>query len=202
MPCKCLGHEQRHGFSVTEQSVCDHSNTSNLTTSFLFRFVSIKQCTRLDASDLMTVHHEMGHVVYYMLYRNQSSLFRMGANDGFHEAIGDLITLSVMTPKYLKQVGLMKEIPSSKGAKINQLFRMALEKLPALQFMYALETYRYGVFRGEIKSSDSNCAYWDGMLNSMGVKPPFKRTSEDFDPPGKYHISADIEYLRFANKLN
>lgn len=170
--------------------------TRSIIQFIIFLLASIKQCTRLHIFDLRVVHHEMGHVEYFMLYKDQPALFRASANDGFHEAIGDLIALSVMTPKYLHQIGLMKEIPTSDGAKINQLFRMALERVTGLQFMFALESFRYAVFRENIKPEDYNCEYWDHMLRYLGVRPPVQRHAGDFDPPAKYHISADIEYAR------
>ena len=45
----------------------------------------IKMCTKVNEDDFVTVNHEMGHIQYYMRYRNQSYLFRGGANPGFHE---------------------------------------------------------------------------------------------------------------------
>lgn len=146
--------------------------------------------------DVYVAHHEMGHVEYFMLYRPQPMVFRGGANQGFHEALGDMIALSVMTPKYWQLMGLMQDIRFTKGGRINQLFRMALAKLPILQFIYALDTYRYAVFRGHVKPEKLNCEYWDTMEKVLGVKPPVQRYAEDFDPPAKYHVSADIEYMR------
>lgn len=164
-----------------------------------FHLASIKECTRINIQDVFVVHHEMGHVEYFMLYKDQPAVFRGSANDGFHEAIGDMIALSVMTPKYLHEIGLMKEMPTSKGAKINQLFRMALEKVVSLQFVYALESFRYEVFRGEIDPEEYNCEYWEYMLRVLGVKPPVTRYAEDFDPPAKYHVSSDVEYARYIH---
>ena len=46
---------------------------------------------------LSTVHHEMGHVQYYLQYKDQHVSLRRGANPGFHEAIGDVLALSVST---------------------------------------------------------------------------------------------------------
>lgn len=156
----------------------------------------MKQCTRINAQDINIIHHEMGHIVYFMLYKDQPKVFRGGANDGFHEAIGDMIALSVMNPKYLREVGLMPNISTSKETRINQLFRIALDKVPVLQFIYALETFRYAVFREEFHPEEYNCDYWEQMLRLLGVAPPVTRYAEDFDPPAKYHVSANVEYAR------
>lgn len=147
--------------------------------------------------DLITVHHEMGHIEYFMLYSSQPQIFRASSNAGFHEAVGDLIALSVMTPKYWKETGLIEETPTGEGTRINSLFRMALAKIPTFQFVLALESWRYGAFRGQIKTDELNCKYWEHMLEILGVKPPVQRSeASDFDPPAKYHISNDIEYGR------
>lgn len=163
---------------------------------FSSSYVSIKQCTRVNNQDMLTVHHEMGHIEYNMLYRHQPLVFRQAANNGFHEAFGDTIALSVNTPKYWERVGLVDHFEMSNNTKINQLFRMALDKVPEIQFIYALEMFRYGVFRGQMKPEYYNCEYWEGMLRLLGVRPPVRRYIEDFDPPAKYHISADVEYAR------
>lgn len=146
--------------------------------------------------DLFISHHEMGHIEYYMLYADQPTVFQQSSNDGFHEAIGDLIGLSVMTPQYWKQIGLIQELPTGHAVQINQLFRMALEKIPVFQFIYALENWRYAVFRGQVETKDLNCEYWDYMLKILGVRPPISRSEDDFDAAAKFHISSDGEYGR------
>lgn len=146
--------------------------------------------------DMLTVHHEMGHIEYCMLYREQPSVFRTSGNDGFHEAFGDTIALSVNTPKYWQRLGLVDSIEINNYTKINQLFRMALDKIPEIQFIYALELFRYSVFRDRVEPDHYNCEYWERMLRILGVKPPVQRYMEDFDPPAKYHVAADVEFAR------
>lgn len=65
--------------------------------------------------DLVTVHHEMGHVQYFLQYKEQPVPFRDGANPGFHEAIGDVLALSVSTPKHLQSIGLLDKVESNSG---------------------------------------------------------------------------------------
>ena len=75
----------------------------------------IKQCTVITMDDLITVHHEMGHVQYFLQYKDQPVSFRDGANPGFHEAIGDVLALSVSTPKHLQSIGLLDKVESNAG---------------------------------------------------------------------------------------
>lgn len=158
--------------------------------------VRIKQCTRVNTEDLFTVHHEMGHVQYYLLYQNQPSVYRDGANPGFHEAVGDVLSLSVSTPKHLQKVGLLKNYEYDEEAKINELYTKALEKIVFLPFAYTLDQYRWSIFRGQVKLEEYNCHFWKLRETASGVLPPVQRFKEDFDPTAKYHVSADVEYLR------
>ena len=77
-------------------------------------------CTKVDQDDFITVHHELGHIYYYMFYWNQPDVYRTGANPGFHEAVGDVLSLSVQTPNHLKKIGLLKNVSNSKG-KYNEV---------------------------------------------------------------------------------
>ena len=70
----------------------------------------IKMCIQINDEDFRTIHHELGHNFYQRAYNQQPFLYQDSANDGFHEAIGDTIALSV-TPEYLKQVGLIDQVP-------------------------------------------------------------------------------------------
>ena len=66
-------------------------------------------CTVVDMYNLYVIHHEMGHSEYAMQYRNQPDVFRDGANAGFHEAVGDTISLFVLTPNHMQKLGLLNE---------------------------------------------------------------------------------------------
>ena len=49
----------------------------------------IRMCTRdYNFEDFATIFHEMGHIQYFMQYAHQPQVYRDGANNGFHEAIG------------------------------------------------------------------------------------------------------------------
>ncbi|XP_055638227.1 angiotensin-converting enzyme-like [Toxorhynchites rutilus septentrionalis] len=160
--------------------------------------VRIKQCTRVTMEDFFTVHHELGHVQYFLQYQHQPSVYREGANPGFHEAVGDVLSLSVSTPKHLERVGLLKDFVMDDEAKINQFYRAGLAKLVFLPFAYTIDKYRWGVFRGDIHPAEYNCKFWEMRTKYSGIEPPVVRSEKDFDAAAKYHISADVEYLRYV----
>ncbi|XP_058820823.1 angiotensin-converting enzyme-like [Topomyia yanbarensis] len=159
--------------------------------------VRIKQCTRVNMREFFIVHHELGHIQYYLQYQHQPVEYRRGANPGFHEAVGDVLSLSVSTPKHLKRVGLLKDYEEDEQVKINQFYQSGVTKFVFLPFAYTMDKYRWSIFRGEIKPEEYNCRFWQLRSQFSGVEPPVVRSEQDFDPPAKYHVSADVEYLRY-----
>jgi len=155
----------------------------------------IKMCIEINAEDFSTIHHELGHNFYQRAYNQKPFLFRDSANDGFHEAIGDTIALSI-TPSYLKKIGLIdKEPPASKD--IGLLLRMALDKIAFLPFGLLVDQYRWKMFSGEITPAQYNQAWWDLRLKYQGIAPPGTRTEDDFDAAAKYHVAANVPYTRY-----
>ena len=106
--------------------------------------IRIKMCTEINAEDFQTVHHELGHNYYQRAYKNQPALYRNSANDGFHEAIGDTIALSI-TPAYLQKIGLIDEVPDASG-DIGLLLRSAMDKIAFLPFGLMVDQWRWKVF--------------------------------------------------------
>ncbi|XP_068150186.1 LOW QUALITY PROTEIN: angiotensin-converting enzyme-related protein [Drosophila tropicalis] len=159
--------------------------------------VRIKMCTELDTHYLYVVHHELGHIQYYLQYEQQPAVYRGAPNPGFHEAVGDVIALSVMSAKHLKSIGLTSSGRLDEKSRINELFKQALTKIAFLPFGYTMDKYRYAVFRNELDESQWNCAFWQMRSEFGGVEPPINRSDKNFDPPAKYHIDADVEYLRY-----
>lgn len=157
--------------------------------------VRLKMCIEITDEDFSTVHHELGHLYYDMAYSTQPSFYRGGANDGFHEAIGDTIALSV-TPEYLKQIGLLDKVPDA-NADIGLLLKRALEKVSFLPFGYLVDQWRWKVFNGEIKPSDYNKGWWDLRLKYQGIAPPVERSEQDFDAGAKYHVAGNTPYARY-----
>jgi peptidyl-dipeptidase A len=155
----------------------------------------IKMCILVRDEDFVTIHHELGHNFYQRAYKNQPFMFESGANDGFHEAIGDSIALAV-TPGYLKGVGLLDKVPPA-DADIPLLLQQALDRVAFLPFGLLIDQWRWKVFSGEIKPEDYNKAWWELRLKYQGVAPPVGRTEADFDPGAKYHVAANVPYTRY-----
>jgi peptidyl-dipeptidase A len=157
--------------------------------------VRLKMCIEVRDDDFVTVHHELGHNFYQRAYKKQPFLFRDSANDGFHEAVGDTIALSV-TPEYLKEVGLLDTVPPE-SSDIGYLLKMALDKVAFLPFGLTIDKWRWKVFSGEITPAQYNQAWWDLKEKYQGVAPPVDRSEADFDPAAKYHVAANVPYMRY-----
>jgi peptidyl-dipeptidase A len=155
----------------------------------------IKMCIQITQEDFVTIHHELGHNFYQRAYNTQPVLFQNSANDGFHEAVGDTIALSV-TPEYLKKLGLIDTVPPASG-DIDYLLQQALSKVAFLPFGLTIDKWRWEVFSGQIKPDQYNKEWWDLRLKYQGVAPPVARTEADFDPGAKYHVPANVPYLRY-----
>ncbi len=159
--------------------------------------VRIKMCITPTAEDFTTIHHELGHVYYFLNYTKQPYLFRNGANDGFHEAIGDTVALSI-TPSYLQKVGLMDQAPDA-DADIGQLLERALSKVAILPFAYSVDKWRWDVYAGKTKPADYDKSWWQLREQYMGMKRPaaIDASGAGFDAGAKYHVAADVPYARY-----
>jgi peptidyl-dipeptidase A len=155
----------------------------------------LKMCIEITGEDFMTVHHELGHNYYQRAYAQQPFLFRDSAHDGFHEAVGDTIALSV-TPEYLGQIGFLDRVPKADG-DIAFLLRRALEKVAFLPFGLVIDKWRWDVFSGEIGPSDYNATWWEIRRRYQGITPPSARSDEEFDPGAKFHVPANVPYMRY-----
>jgi peptidyl-dipeptidase A len=155
----------------------------------------IKMCIQVTGEDFRTIHHELGHNFYQRAYNRQPFLFRDSANDGFHEAVGDTVALSV-TPAYLKQVGLIDAEPDP-SKDVGLLLQMALDKVAFIPFGLLIDQWRWKVFSGEVAPGSYNAEWWKLKQKYQGVSPPAPRTEEDFDPGAKYHVPANVPYMRY-----
>jgi peptidyl-dipeptidase A len=160
-----------------------------------FEDVRLKMCIQVRDEDFRTIHHELGHNFYQLAYRNQPFLFKNGANDGFHEAVGDTMALSI-TPEYLHKIGLLEQVPPVNG-DLALLMHKALEKVAFLPFGLVIDKWRWQVFSGQIKPQDYNRTWWEIRTQYQGVAAPVARTEEDFDPGAKYHVPANVPYTRY-----
>ena len=159
--------------------------------------VRIKMCTEVNAEDFYTVHHELGHNFYQRAYKDVDFLYKDGAHDGFHEAVGDFVSLSI-TPVYLEQIGLITadQIPGE-DADIALLMNTALDKIAFLPFAVTVDSWRWDVLDGTTQPADYNTAWWEKRTQYQGIMPPGPRPADAFDPGAKYHIPGNTPYLRY-----
>ena len=159
--------------------------------------VRIKMCIKVNGDDFVTIHHELGHNYYQRAYNKLPYLYLNGANDGFHEAIGDTIALSI-TPQYLVQIGLLDaaRVPAA-DKDIGLLLKHAMDKVAFLPFGLLVDKWRWGVFAGTIKPAKYNAAWTDLRRHYQGIVPPVARDETNFDPGAKYHIPGNTPYTRY-----
>ncbi|MES2291655.1 MAG: M2 family metallopeptidase [Pseudomonadota bacterium] len=157
----------------------------------------IKMCTKVNSDDFVTIHHELGHNYYQRAYNKQPPLYWNGANDGFHEAIGDTVALSI-TPQYLVDIGLLdaSKVPSA-DKDIGLLLRQAMDKVAFLPFGLLVDKWRWGVFSGQITPANYNKGWTDLRLKYQGIVPPVARDETNFDPGAKFHIPGNTPYTRY-----
>ena len=179
-----------------DRSVVCHASAWNLDS--VNNDLRIKMCIEKNEEDFITIHHELGHIFYYQAYNHLPTLFQGGANDGFHEAFGDLLTLSI-TPDYLKKIGFINddEANLAKNDSIGLLMKQALEGVVVIPWALMLDKWRAGVFTGDIAENELNTAWWDMRESYQGIAPPDKRSEDYFDPGAKYHIPGNTPYTRY-----
>ena len=157
----------------------------------------IKMCIKVNGDDFVTIHHELGHNYYQRAYNKQPALYLDGANDGFHEAIGDTIALSI-TPEYLVQIGLLDRSQAPSADKdVGLLLRQAMDKVAFLPFGLLIDNWRWQVFSGQVPPAQHQQAWTDMRLQYQGIVPPAPRGADAFDPGAKYHIPAVVPYTRY-----
>ena len=155
----------------------------------------MKMCIDVNAEDFSLIHHELGHNFYFRAYKDQSYLYRSGANDGFHEAVGDTLALSI-TPEYLVRTGLLDKVPDASG-DLGLLMRLALDRIAFLPFGLLVDQWRWKVFAGEVGPEGYNDLWWRLREQYQGVSSPSERPADAFDPGAKYHVPANMPYTRY-----
>ena len=179
-----------------DRSVVCHASAWNLDPAN--NDLRIKMCIEKNEEDFVTIHHELGHIFYYQAYNHLPTLFQGGANDGFHEAFGDLLTLSI-TPDYLSKIDFISEDEAkiAKEDSIGLLMKQALEGVVIIPWALMLDKWRSGVFDGDIDESNLNEAWWDMRKSYQGISSPVARSENYFDPGAKYHIPGNTPYTRY-----
>jgi len=158
--------------------------------------VRIKMCIEQTGEDFVTIHHELGHNFYQRAYKAQPFLFQNGANDGFHEAVGDAIALAI-TPEYLLKVGLMPGPVPGAESDIPLLLRQAMDKVAFLPWGLLVDKWRWQVFDGRLNATNLNAGWWKLRRDYQGVSEPLERTEADFDPGAKFHVPGNTPYARY-----
>ncbi|XP_023569866.1 angiotensin-converting enzyme-like protein Ace3 isoform X2 [Octodon degus] len=161
----------------------------------------IKKCTEVTLEDLLSIFHQMGHIQYFMQYQNLSLIFHEGANPAFEEAVGSVIALSASSQKHLFSTGLISLQRQDSEEEINFLMGIALEKIAFIPFSYLVDVFRWKVFDGTIIKDIYNQEWWNLRLMHQGLCPPVPRTEDDFDPGAKFHVSANVPYMRYFLSL-
>lgn len=169
-----------------------HASAWDFCTGSDFR---IKMCAHNTFEDFITIHHELGHIQYFMWYKHQPLLYRDGASPSFHEAIGDMLALSVINPQHFQRLNLIPAGRIDKHHTVNMLMNMALVKVAFLPFGYLLDKWRWDIFGEKIDPEKWNEHFWGYRMKYQRIKAPIVRIHEDFDPGGKYHVSADSQYI-------
>ena len=179
-----------------DRSVVCHASAWNLDPAN--NDLRIKMCIEKNEEDFVTIHHELGHIFYYQAYNHLPTLFQGGANDGFHEAFGDLLTLSI-TPDYLTQINFITEEEASvaKEDPIGLLMKQALEGVVVVPWALMLDKWRSGVFNGEIDERNLNSSWWKLREHYQGISTSTERSEDYFDPGAKYHIPGNTPYTRY-----
>ena len=180
-----------------DRSVVCHASAWNLDADA--NDLRIKMCIERNAEDFSTIHHELGHIFYYQAYNStQPSVFQSGANDGFHEAVGDLLALSI-TPEYYNKIGLISEAEAKDATSdpISLLMQQALQGVVSVPWTLMLDKWRAGVFSGETSESQLNDSWWELREYYQGIGAPRERGEDAFDPGAKYHIPGNTPYTRY-----
>ena len=179
-----------------DRSVVCHASAWNLDPAN--NDLRIKMCIEKNEEDFITIHHELGHIFYYQAYNHLPTLFQGGANDGFHEAFGDLLTLSI-TPEYLKKIDFINQEEADLAEEdfIGLLMKQALEGVVIIPWALMLDKWRAGIFKGDITEDNLNESWWEMRKNYQGIVPPSERSEAYFDAGAKYHIPGNTPYTRY-----
>ena len=179
-----------------DRSVVCHASAWNLDPAN--NDLRIKMCIEKNEEDFITIHHELGHIFYYQAYNHIPTVFQAGANDGFHEAFGDLLTLSI-TPDYLVDIGFISEddAEEAKQDPIGLLMKQALDGVVIVPWALMLDKWRSGVFDGDINESNLNSSWWSLREEYQGINTSYERSENYFDPGAKYHIPGNTPYTRY-----
>lgn len=147
-----------------------------------------------------TVHHELGHVYYYMSYSNPDIplVLRQGANRAYHEGIGSMIGLAALQRRFLAGRGLVP--PGAAGDSMAQLLQEALSYVVFVPFAAGTMTrFEHALYAEQLPADRFNQKWWELTLKYQGIVPPAARDERWADGLTKTHINDDpAQYYDYA----
>ena len=147
-----------------------------------------------------TVHHELGHIYYFMAYTNPNvpPLLREGANRAYHEGIGSLMGLAAMQKPFLAGLEL---IPESAGSDdMQSLLKEALNYVVFIPWSAGVMTeFEHDLYATDLSADQYTARWWDLKKKYQGIVAPNERGPEYCDPASKTHINNDAaQYYDYA----
>ena len=147
-----------------------------------------------------TVHHELGHIYYYMAYSRPEIplILRQGANRAYHEGIGTMMELASSQRRYLVGRGLIaKGAPSD---SIGQLLKEALNYVVFMPFGAGTMTrFEHALYADTLSPEQWNAKWWELVAKYQGIAPPGPRGEQYADGLTKTHVTDDpAQYYDYA----
>jgi len=139
-----------------------------------------------------TTHHELGHIYYYLCYTNPQvpPLLREGANRAYHEAVGSLMGLAAMQPRFVQAIGL--ETGGQAADPMQLLLREALNYVVFIPWSTGtMFSFEKELYHDELDPQRWNARWWELAARYQGIAPPAPRGEEFCDAATKTHINDD-----------
>lgn len=153
-----------------------------------------------NASWYETVHHEYGHIYYYLAYSNPQVpyLLREGANRAYHEALGSMFGLAAMQKPFAAGLGLVD--PNSSMDDMKQLLKDALNYVVFIPWSTGtMSVFENELYSKNLPSDQWNKRWWEIVKQYQGIVPPTERGEDFCDPATKTHINDDAaQYYDYA----
>jgi len=139
-----------------------------------------------------TVHHEYGHIYYYLSYSNPEVpyLLREGANRAYHEALGSMMGLAAMQKPFVAGLGLVDS--TTKIDETRQLLKNALHYVVFIPWSTGtMSMFEHDLYANNLPTDQWNKRWWELAKTYQGIVPPTDRSEEFCDAATKTHINDD-----------
>lgn len=147
-----------------------------------------------------TVHHELGHIYYYIAYTNPDvpPLLRGGANRAYHEAVGSLLGLAAMQKPFLQELNLVS--PDAQTDEMQTLLKEALNYIVFIPFSSGVMTeFEFELYNQNLPVDQFNAKWWELKQKYQGIAAPEHRDETYCDAASKTHINNDAaQYYDYA----